>query len=201
MGFPVSIIIPHQKSREEFFRRYCLPSVRISGAAEIFIEDWEGGACEKRNAGAAKATQPYLLFVDDDTVLSRDCVARMLRTLERSQDCGYAYSSFVNFAWPGVDRTDGPVQMMRSEPFNGDTLRQRNYIDTTTLVRRSVFPGFSPSFKRLQDWDLWLTLLGRGVKGVFIDDVLFMKFTIDRGISERESAADAHQMIRQKHGL
>jgi glycosyltransferase involved in cell wall biosynthesis len=200
MALPVSVVVPHQKSRSDFFQRYSLPSIRMNDPSEIFIEDWEGGACEKRNAGAAKSTQPYILFVDDDTILSSDCIPKMLALLESRPDIGYVYSDYVGFSWPGVS-PGAPNYLAHSLPFNEWRLTQSNYIDTTSLLRRSVFPGFDPAICRLQDWDLWLTLLGNGVRGTYIPDTLFFKFTIDQGISATVPLEESCLAIKRKHKL
>jgi hypothetical protein len=47
------------------------------------------------------------------------------------------------------------------------------YIHTSALIRRTHFPRFDESLKRLQDWDLWLTMLEEGHMGIWVDKVLF----------------------------
>lgn len=48
------------------------------------------------------------------------------------------------------------------------------FIHTTSLLRRNDFPGFDENIKRLQDWDLWLTMLEQGRTGVWLPEYLFM---------------------------
>lgn len=199
--WPVTIVVPHQKSRAEFFTNYTLPSILANNPAEIFVEDWEGGAPEKRNAGAFKASQPYILFVDDDTILSKECLPKMVKYLENNQKAGYAYSNYVGFVWPGIEHPQGASYLMQSRSFDAADLRKGNYIDTTSLIRRSAFPRFDPTIRRLQDWDLWLNFLRYDIFGGFIDEVLFMKYTIDRGISATVPADEAERVIREKHRI
>ena len=47
------------------------------------------------------------------------------------------------------------------------------YIHTTSLIRKKDFPGFDENIKRLQDWDLWLTMLEQGKRGIWIPKYLF----------------------------
>ena len=49
------------------------------------------------------------------------------------------------------------------------------YIHTTSLIRAEHFPasGWDEHITRLQDWDLWLTILEQGHTGVWIPEVLF----------------------------
>lgn len=201
MPCPVTVVVPHLKSRADFFLNYCLPSIEAAGPSEILIEEGNGGACEKRNAGAFHARQPYILFVDDDTVLRKDCLEKMVGRLESDKAAGYAYSDYVGFAWPGVRHAEGSSFLMKSQPFNSMMLRKFNYVDTTSLVRKSVFPRFDPRMKRLQDWDLWLSLLSKGVTGSYIGEPLFMKFSIDQGISQTVPAAPATYAVAEKHQL
>jgi hypothetical protein len=44
-----------------------------------------------------------------------------------------------------------------------------------SLIRRSDFPetGWDESIKKLQDWDLWLTMLEQGHVGLWINKILF----------------------------
>lgn len=201
MPLPISIVIPHMKSRSWFFRRFALPTMRMNDPEAVIIEDWEGGACAKRNAGAAKATSPYIIFVDDDTLLAEDCLRKMLDALEATPSAGFAYSGYTGIVWPGVRFQTGANFVMNSQPYDLEKLRKSNFIDTTSLLRRSLFPGFDTSLERLQDWDLWLTLAGRGIQGKFVDDRLFMKFHVDEGISTRVSLAKPAAILKRKHRL
>ena len=47
-----------------------------------------------------------------------------------------------------------------------------NYIHTSSLVRRSAFPGFDEDIKRFQDWDVWLTMAEQGKKGIYLPETL-----------------------------
>lgn len=120
------------------------------------------GAAGARNFGAEYAQGEYLLFLDADCFLRRDAVEQFLKALFVSPKANFAYSSF-RFGW----------KLFRSYPFDDQRLRRVNYIHTTSLIRRASFPGFDPSLKKFQDWDLWLTIALRGGKGVWIPKILF----------------------------
>jgi hypothetical protein len=51
------------------------------------------------------------------------------------------------------------------------------------LLRREHFPGFDESVRRLQDWDLWLTMLEAGRTGTWIPETLFTCLPHKGGIS------------------
>ncbi len=115
-----------------------------------------------RNRGWKAATSDRIIFCDADVRMRPDMLERLSAALDANPEASYAYSAF-RFGWkkfPGV-------------PFDADRLRRRNFIHTTCLVRAADFPGFDPAVKRLQDWDVWLTMLEAGKTGVLVPDMLF----------------------------
>jgi glycosyltransferase involved in cell wall biosynthesis len=115
-----------------------------------------------RNRGAASSVGDFLLFCDADAVLRFDMLEKMLSALKYNPDASYAYSSFK---W-------GP-KLFKLWPFDAEKLKQMPYIHTTSLIRKAHFPGFDENIKRLQDWDLWLTMLSQGHTGVWINEILY----------------------------
>lgn len=146
------------------------------------VQQEHKGAGAARNRGFQEAqghpsvVSSYLLFCDSDIVLRRDCLEKMVQALEEHLGASYAYSSF-KFGW----------KTFKLWPFDAARLRKMPYIHTTSLIRwsalakdspsslqRTVLGGpFDESVKRLQDWDLWLTMLEQGHTGVWIPEVLF----------------------------
>jgi hypothetical protein len=198
---PVSIIVPHPEHRAWFFERFCLPSLEANNPAEVIIESQGDGAAAKRNAGATRATQPFLLFVDDDLILAHDCVERLLSVLTVEPDVGYAYCDYATLIWPGVEHPRGDSYIQAARPFDEPSLRHRNYIPNSSLLRREAFCGYDEELARFQDWDLWLTLLGSGVRGVYVPETLFISHVIDIGITGLVPEAEALRAVRMKHGL
>jgi glycosyltransferase involved in cell wall biosynthesis len=197
---PISIVVPHVKRRAKFFASKCLPQIKKNNPAQIIVEDWEGGACQKRNVGAAKATQPYLLFVDDDSILHDQALSSMLEVLEKDAGAAFAYSDAVHVHYPGVE-CPTPPGIRRGHPWDPNTLKNGNYVETMSLMRRNLFPGFDSSIARFQDWDLWLTMAEKGYRGVYIPKVLFELHHIDKGISASVPFEGAYRAIRSKHGI
>ena len=75
------------------------------------------------------------------------------------------------------------AKRFRLQPFDREALKKQNYIHTSSLLRRSAFPGFDETLKKFQDWDLWLTMVERGSKGVWIDRELYHIEPREQGIS------------------
>jgi glycosyltransferase involved in cell wall biosynthesis len=200
MPLPVSVVVPHQKRRERWFLDRCMPSIRLNDPAEIIVEGWEGGACEKRNAGAAKATQPFLMCVDDDSVLLPDALSRLLGAMDGDPGASFAYSDTLMVLYPGVPYPN-PAGVRRARPWCPEALKGGNYVETMSLVRRADFPGFDPALRRFQDWDLWLTMAALGRRGVYVPEVLFELHHFDLGISASEPFDGALAAIKRKHRL
>jgi len=130
------------------------------------------GGNAARNRGWREARGAFVIFCDADIVMRPDMLAKMLAALREHPEASYAYASF-KFGW----------KLFRLWPFDAAKLRQMNYIHTTSLIRREHFPGFDESIRRLQDWDLWLTMLEQGHTGVWIPEVLFRAIPHEGGIS------------------
>ncbi|MFA4845806.1 MAG: glycosyltransferase family A protein [Patescibacteria group bacterium] len=120
------------------------------------------GAPVARMAGFERSTGSLLLFCDADVIVEPTMLETLEKTLDAHSEASYAYSSFF---W-GRRR-------FASHAFDPDALRENNYINTMSLIRREHFPGFDLALKRFQDWDLWLTMLESGHTGVFVDAFLF----------------------------
>jgi len=173
--------------------------------------DQNRGAPAARNEGARGTTSPFMVFLDADAELVPDALQTMLAALDQHPGADFAYS---NFYWG--------TKLFHGKPFDVDELQKRNFIHTSSLIRRKAFPGFDESLKKLQDWDLWLTMAERGSKGTWIDRVLYTVEPRHEGMSrwlpkimyllpwkqvglkkpkevERYEAAEA--IVRKKHGI
>ncbi|MDP3794188.1 MAG: hypothetical protein Q8R07_05595, partial [Candidatus Uhrbacteria bacterium] len=64
-------------------------------------------------------------------------------------------------------------KLFKLHAFDARALHQQNYIHTSSLMRREVFSGFDESLSKFQDWDLWLTIVKNGGRGVWIKEPLF----------------------------
>lgn len=127
---------------------------------------------KSRNEGIARAKGMYLFVCDADIVMKSECLEKMLNVLESHPECSFAYSSFV---WQG--------KLFKSYPFGTERLKQMNYINTASLVRKKDHPGFDESIGKFQDWDVWLTMVLAGKKGCYIPEALFsLGENLDRAV-------------------
>jgi glycosyltransferase involved in cell wall biosynthesis len=154
---PIEIIVVNDGSTDET-KRVC----DAFGKAITVIHQANHGGNAARNRGLAEAKGEYVLFVDADVVMKPEMIDLFYAALCEHPEASYAYSGF-HFGW----------KRFRGVPFDGTKLRQSNFVMTTSLVRRSDFPGFDPTLRRLQDWDVWLTMLEQGKTGVCVPGIWF----------------------------
>ena len=151
------------------------------------------GANWARNRGAELARGTYLLLSDDDIEWHPEALEWMATCLdESSTDIGFVYGAY---------KMGEKVQC--NVEFSAAALKRENYISTMSLMKREAFPGMDENVERLQDWDLWLTLLRKGYLGRYVGRQVFTTPVKD-GITFGENAPDWHkanQYIREKHGL
>jgi glycosyltransferase involved in cell wall biosynthesis len=203
-GLPISVIVPLSKTRKDFFENMVLPMLEANNPNEIIVNDNDGSAPKKRNQGFDKSTQPYVFFCDDDIVLPANYLKTLYDKLlheHKSPHIGYSYTGYYGVVLhPETHPFRGNFRTP-STPFNADALRKGNYVSTMSLMKREVFPRFDENLQRFQDWDMYLTMLKKGVYGVMVDKIFFWAYYLDTGItSNNNSLGDALQKIRNKHG-
>lgn len=130
------------------------------------------GANHARNRGFSKSIGDFIIFLDADIKMKDDMLQKMFNKINESPHSSYVYSSF-KFGFKTFELW----------PFSAKKLKQIPYIHTSSLIRRKHFPGFDEKIKKMQDWDLWLTMLSSGYRGVWISEVLFKIKTRANGIS------------------
>ena len=203
-GLPITVIVPHgrNKVRDDFFDGFVFPMIEANEPIEIIVNTDQGSAPKKRNDGFKKSTQPYVLFSDNDIVFPKNYMKTLLDVLQKNPSKGYAYTGYYGIV---KDAPNHPIKnnfRIPTIPFNGERLKQGNFISTMALIRRECFFGFDESLKRLQDWDLFLTLLEKGIEGISVNSVEFLAYYLDEGItSNSNNETDAILKVLQKHNL
>lgn len=199
MSCPVGVVIPTIPSRKDFLEQRCLPAINVD-ETDVVVIGGVGNGSAKRNRGAAALENKYLLFVDDDCVLSDRAIPFMLHTLENNPWADFAYSDYHRVILPGVE-SPSPSGFFSAGPFDVRRLRASNYINTTSMIRRSVFPGWDEQFERFQDWDFWLTVVEGGGAGAYIPESLYTLYQIDPSVSSTVNPTKYTEMMIRKHRL
>lgn len=124
-----------------------------------YIHQENTGAPSARNNGFQHSKGDYVIFCDADVEMKPNMLEKMYEALEAHPEMSFAYAGFV-FGW----------KTFKGLPFSKSRLFQQNFIHTTTLIRRMHFPGFDEQIKRLQDWDLWLTMVKENRIGICVSE-------------------------------
>lgn len=172
----------------------------------LFLNQENSGAPAARNRGYQEAKGDYLFFCDADAILYPQALETLLAYLEVNPSASYAYSSFF---WG--------KKLFKLSDFDSEKLKHMPYIHTMSLIKKEHFPktGWDESIKKLQDWDLWLTMLEEGRIGVFVPQVLFyitpggtisswlpaMSYKLLPFLSTVKKYKQAVKIIKEKHGL
>lgn len=186
---PFEIIVVNDGSTDDFKKAVddCFAMIEKEcigqGSMLSIISQENKGAPVARNNGFRNSKGEYVIFWDADTIAEPDMLQKMYNALQQNPQASYAYSQF-KFGW----------KLIKSQAFDAEKLKQVNYIDTTSLIRRSAlslpYQGgtmgpWDESLKRFQDWDLWLQLWSQGKTGVFVPEMLYSKIVEGRlGISK-----------------
>ncbi|PIR74951.1 MAG: hypothetical protein CO030_03790 [Candidatus Magasanikbacteria bacterium CG_4_9_14_0_2_um_filter_42_11] len=127
-----------------------------------FVRQENKGAPSARNKGFSLSKGEYVIFWDADLIAEPNMLEKMLEALDSHPEASFAYSNFTfgKKKMPGV-------------AFDVKALQKRNYIVTSSLIRRKDVITWDESLKKFQDWDYFLTLSEQGKKGVWIEEYLF----------------------------
>lgn len=139
------------------------------------IVEWDHqrtGAAATKNRALEKVATEYVAFLDDDDEFLPEHLDT-LRAYADSTDADVVYSI------PRVPGTNFvSTESQYGKPFNAEVLRQRSFIQTTSLVRAELFKkagGFqTPPGSDYDDWGAWLALLDLGAKFVHVPEVTFI---------------------------
>jgi glycosyltransferase involved in cell wall biosynthesis len=128
------------------------------------------GLAAARNLAIAQATGRYLCALDADDRLEPLFLEKMVRVLDDDGSLTFCSSwlrTFGTETWDWMpERCDLP------------TLLWENTVLTAALVRRDAvvaMGGYDQAMPEQgdEDWDLWLTLVERGHRGVILPEILF----------------------------
>ena len=140
------------------------------------IDQPNGGPSAARNAGLASARGFYLSMLDADDLWLPEYLEVMGAALDSDRDAAFAYTD----AWVLDDETmrirrASAMSYQRPPKTLPDAraffllLLDRNFVYTSVTVRRSVIDevgGYDEDLSTGEDWDLWLRIVGRGMRAV-----------------------------------
>lgn len=183
-------VVTINRSNESPYRTLKSLAIQTIPFNLVIVYDEDRGSNWCRNTGASLVSTEYILFSDNDIIWEENALATLYYTLKNSQ-ASYSY---------GWYEMEG--KRYCDQPFNSSLLKKNNYISTMSLLRTIDFPGFDEKIERLQDWDLWLTLLDRNKYGIYCGEKIFSTQKRN-GITFGNSLnwIDARKIVAEKHCL
>ncbi len=122
------------------------------------------GVSDARNSGAAVSTGEALIFLDDDNWIEPTYVEKTVALM--TEGVGIASTDTHIFS----EKSDSVV---KSEIETVNTLKDRNNIHSSSLVRREAY-NQANGYKNdvYEDWELWLNILKHGWKMKTVNEPL-----------------------------
>lgn len=188
----ITVVIPCRMGEDCDITLWSLQEQSFKKFKIIIVPDQHNGANWARNEGFHMVDTEYTLFSDNDIKWSERALQWLVEALEENPDASYAYG-----VW-----SDNRGELSFEE-FDPVELKKRNYISTMSLFRTEEFCGWDEDIKRLQDWDIFLTMLKMGKVGVNCGQRIFTTVTSSTGITNdsSEDYQKAKKIIQEKHGL
>jgi glycosyltransferase involved in cell wall biosynthesis len=186
----LTVIIPNKAGQTPELTIKTLYEQTFTDFDIIIINDLIGNANIARNSGLRLVYTPFVLFSDNDINWFPGALQLMMETLMNDSLISYAYGSYV---------MDNKKRCYNE--FDPLELKRRNYISTMTIVRTAEHPGWDENIKRLQDWDVWLTMLAAGKVGKYVGENIFTTPVRDGITKGGIGWTEAVGAIRAKHGI
>lgn len=193
------IIVPNggEKLCEELAREYiaALDPEKAKNWKICAIE--EKGACNARNHGFINSTGEIVSFFNSDYTAKVGMVRTWVDALQKNLDCGFVYGAY--------EYASNQRDVYWSKPFDVYQLGVANYIDCGFPLWRGHVVEWDTNVKSLQDWDFWLRVIGKGVKGHYLGrDISFIaRYPAPKGLSHDSSDnwMDRVKFVREKNNI
>jgi len=188
----LTIVIPVKQGSDADTTLWSLQESSFQDFKIVIVPDQGRGANWARNEGFGSVDTEFVLFSDNDIKWDEKGIYWLMLALEENPEASYSYG-----VW---NDNRGELSF---EEFDAVELKRRNYISTMSVIRTKDFCGFDENIDRLQDWDLWLSMLEEGKVGVNCGRTIFSTVTSNRGITNDsvEDYQKAKQVIINKHEL
>jgi glycosyltransferase involved in cell wall biosynthesis len=134
----------------------------------VVRHDTNHGLSQARNTAVALAQTPYVFILDADNQIYPRAIRRLREALEVS---GRA------MAYSLVETFEEEAGIIGNSIWDPERFAYGNYIDAMALIRREVLEAVGgyremPFRFGWEDYDLWCSLVDRGLAGCFVPEIL-----------------------------
>ncbi|OIQ52767.1 chondroitin synthase [Moorella thermoacetica] len=155
------------------------------------------GLPSARNTGIRLTSDPYIVCLDADDIISPSYCSTCLEVLETQPDVGFVYSTTRVFGnqnrhWSNLS-------------YSALHLLLDNYIPYAAIFRRRVWEevgGFDENMLfGYEDWDFWLSAIERGWRGFHVPEELFRYRKHGKSMlsSSNQRRKELKKYLRRKH--
>lgn len=178
---PVEIVVVDDGSTDA--TPEILHSYRTAGKI-IHIRQDNKGLAAARNAGIRASSGEYVAFLDADDLFLPEKIALQAAYLDAHPACDVSYCGLWHFYEDDPDRL---LQLDYEYP-SGDAvfpaLLRKNFVNPLSVVMRRTaferFGMFDETFRRSEDWELWVRLAHQGARFDYLPERL-AKYRMRRG--------------------
>lgn len=142
---------------------------RLGSDAELrLIRTPNQGVARARNQCIEASTGLYILPLDADDRILPEYLARAVAVLEQCPEVGFVGCHYCTFGDREIEYTPASYQLPE--------LLVENVVPISSLFRRECWSkagGYCADLNGMEDWDLWLSILGQGYAGAVVPKILF----------------------------
>lgn len=179
---------------------------KLNGISLIVLQQKNQGAGAARNLAVQNATSAFLAFLDADDEWMPEKLERSLSALE-SNRADLVFTDMQVEEGGQVSYMDANKHLLATnDPYSA--LCVRGFVPTSTvIVRRDAVVatgGFDPSLRSGQDYELWLRLLGNGLRPTALPEALTLYHVTKGSITARpllRLLCNLRILFRQKQRL
>jgi glycosyltransferase involved in cell wall biosynthesis len=152
-----------------------------------------------RNEGIRRTTGPYVCTLDADDRLERTYFEKAVTVLDRDPSVAFVshwLRTFGDEEWEWKPESPDFPALLDRNSVNGAALVRRDALVAVGLFDESMRHG-------CEDWDLWISMVERGLRGVILPEVLFFyrrrPDSMSRMMMEGERHVGLYRYLIEKH--
>jgi glycosyltransferase involved in cell wall biosynthesis len=161
----VEIVVVDDGSTDAETQRV-LAELASEGARVLHLQNM--GVPRASNVGIRATSAPYIVCLDADDRLRPEYLARAAPVLDEDPEVGVVTPYYATFGLTHEVRASDVIQFPE--------LLVHNLVAVSAMFRRTAWEaagGFCEAIDSFQDWELWISIVERGLRVHVIPEILF----------------------------